>query len=169
MNSPGHPSSGVSKDLLDLHKLDKMFPGLATRDRESAKVEVADDNITYTVWVSFIEIYNENIYDLLQKVSVSKTKRDRVRENPLKLSEDGNGATYVKGLREISVSTADEAYQLLMIGRDNLHFAETRLNHNSSRSHCIFTIKVCISLNPVIEKCVQNSENCPQCKKVDFK
>ena len=42
----------------------------------------------------------------------------------------------------LQVMTADEAYQALMIGRENLHFAATRLNHNSSRSHCIFTIKV---------------------------
>ena len=33
-------------------------------------------------------------------------------------------------------------FQLLMIGRENLQFAATRLNHHSSRSHCIFTIKV---------------------------
>ncbi len=29
-----------------------------------------------------------------------------------------------------------------MIGRENLQFAATRLNHHSSRSHCIFTIKI---------------------------
>ena len=45
-------------------------------------------------------------------------------------------------LMMLQVMTADEAYQALIIGRENLHFAATRLNHNSSRSHCIFTIKV---------------------------
>ena len=38
--------------------------------------------------------------------------------------------------------SADEAYQALMIGRENLQFAATKLNTNSSRSHCIFTLKV---------------------------
>ncbi|CAB4061465.1 KIF20 [Lepeophtheirus salmonis] len=51
-------------------------------------------------------------------------------------------ATYIKGLKEIPVSSGDEAYKLLLIGRKNLHFAATKLNHNSSRSHCIFTVKV---------------------------
>ncbi len=31
-------------------------------------MELHDDGITYTVWISFAEIYNENIYDLFQKV-----------------------------------------------------------------------------------------------------
>jgi hypothetical protein len=38
--------------------------------------------------------------------------------------------------------SADEAYQALMIGRENLQFAATKLNTNSSRSHCIFTLKI---------------------------
>merc|ERR1719430_2473996 len=60
----------------------------------------------------------------------------------MKLCEDRSGNTYVKGLREVRVNSADEAYQALMIGRENLQFAATKLNQHSSRSHCIFTIKV---------------------------
>ena len=60
----------------------------------------------------------------------------------MKLCEDRSGNTYVKGLREVRVNSADEAYQALMIGRENLHFAATKLNQQSSRSHCIFTIKL---------------------------
>ena len=52
------------------------------------------------------------------------------------------GAVYIKGLKEVPVSSSDEAYQLLMIGRQNLQFAATKLNQQSSRSHCIFTVKV---------------------------
>lgn len=46
------------------------------------------------------------------------------------------------GLQEVRVRSAEEAWKLLEIGRQNLHFAATKLNHNSSRSHCIFTIKL---------------------------
>ncbi|KAG7155973.1 kinesin-like protein KIF20-like [Homarus americanus] len=46
-----------------------------------------------------------------------------------------------RGLQEVRIRSAEEAWKLLEIGRQNLHFATTRLNHNSSRSHCIFTIK----------------------------
>ena len=63
-------SSGVSsRDSLDLSRLDQLFHGLAARDRETGTVEVHDNDITYTVWITYAEIYNENIYDLLQKVT----------------------------------------------------------------------------------------------------
>ncbi|XP_045115154.1 kinesin-like protein KIF20B isoform X2 [Portunus trituberculatus] len=91
----------------------------------------------YAVFVSFAEIYNEYIFDLLEKIPMSKGKR-----NPLMLGEDYDGAVYIKGLNEVRVRTAEEALQLVNIGRQNLHFAATRLNHNSSRSHCIFTVKL---------------------------
>ena len=46
------------------------------------------------------------------------------------------------GLKCLHVTSADEAYKVLTIGKKNLQVACTKLNHNSSRSHCIFTIKV---------------------------
>jgi len=127
---------------LDLSQLGSLFPGLQSRDRESTKLEVKDNHITYTVWISFAEIYNENIYDLLRKVPESKKKGEKVKRPTLKLADDRSGSTFIKGLREVQVTTADEAYQALMIGRENLHFAATRLNQQSSRSHCIFTVKL---------------------------
>ena len=119
-----------------------LFPDLANRTREDSKVSIKHDDINYAVWISFAEIYNENIHDLLEKMPEPKRKGDKPRRNPLKLAEDKNGSIYIKGLKEIKVNTADEAYQVMMIGRENLHFAATRLNTHSSRSHCIFTIKI---------------------------
>ena len=118
-----------------------MFPGLASRDREVTRLSVKDDHISYSVWVSFVEIYNENCHDLLVKVSEGK-KGEKPKRPILKLAEGKDGLPYVKGLREIPVSSADEAYQVLMTGRENLHFAATKLNQQSSRSHCIFTVKI---------------------------
>ena len=40
------------------------------------------------------------------------------------------------------VRSADEAIQVVRAGRQNLHFASNRLNHNSSRSHCVFTVRL---------------------------
>ena len=87
-------SSISSRDSLDLSRLEQLFPGLSARDKETATVEVHDANITYTVWISFAEIYNENIYDLLQKVPVAKQKTEKIRRNPLKLADDRNGSTF---------------------------------------------------------------------------
>ena len=130
-------SLSSSDALLDLGRLSQLFPGLATRDRDDTKLEIRHSNISYSVWISFAEIYNENIHDLFRKVPMNKKKRPT-----MKLCEDRSGNTYVKGLREVRVNSADEAYQALMIGRENLHFAATKLNQQSSRSHCIFTIKL---------------------------
>ncbi|KAK4329451.1 hypothetical protein Pmani_000208 [Petrolisthes manimaculis] len=92
----------------------------------------------YAIFVSFAEIYNEYIFDLLVKMPNSKSNK----RNPLVLGEDRNGAIYIKGLQEVRVHSSQEAMRLLDIGRQNLHFAATRLNHNSSRSHSVFTIKL---------------------------
>ncbi|CAB4061471.1 KIF20 [Lepeophtheirus salmonis] len=94
--------------------------------REREKIEgLNHERMFHCLWISFTEIYNEPIYDLFEK-----------------LGEKQNGSAYIKNLKEIPVSSVNEAYKLLLIGRKNLHFAATKLNHNSSRSHCIFTVKV---------------------------
>ena len=147
-------SSEMSQDSLSSHisdcslqSLATMFPMLKNRLRDTNVVKSAQTtgetaDIQYSVWISFAEIYNENIYDMLEKIPDVKRKGDKPRKLPLKLAEDKDGAVYIKGLKEIQVNSADEAYQLLMIGRENLQFAATRLNHHSSRSHCIFNIKI---------------------------
>ncbi|KAG7203925.1 hypothetical protein KM043_016945 [Ampulex compressa] len=93
------------------------------------------DNAYYSVWVSFAEIYNETIYDLLSNESQKK----RI---PLKLAMDNYGTAFIKGLKTVCVNSASEAYQVLMAGQYNLNVAATALNAKSSRSHCIFMIKL---------------------------
>ena len=153
-NASFFSSSEISQDSLSsqasdtsLQSLATMFPMMKNRVRDSniltsVKDAEENENIQYSVWISFAEIYNENIYDMLEKVPEVKRKGEKPRRNPLKLAEDKAGSVYIKGLKEIQVGSSDEAYQLLMIGRENLQFAATRLNHHSSRSHCIFNVKI---------------------------
>nr|XP_033331152.1 kinesin-like protein KIF20B isoform X1 [Megalopta genalis]XP_033331153.1 kinesin-like protein KIF20B isoform X1 [Megalopta genalis] len=89
----------------------------------------------YSVWVSFAEIYNEIVYDLLS----NETQK---RRTPLKLVTDTQGTAFIKGLKTVCVNSGSEAYQVLMAGQYNLKVAATALNARSSRSHCIFTIKL---------------------------
>lgn len=89
----------------------------------------------YSVWVSFAEIYNEIVYDLLSNECQKK-------RSPLKLATDSHGRAFIKGLKTVCVSSGSEAYQVLMAGQYNLKVAATALNARSSRSHCIFTIKL---------------------------
>ncbi|KZC15173.1 Kinesin-like protein subito, partial [Dufourea novaeangliae] len=89
----------------------------------------------YSVWVSFAEIYNEIVYDLLS----NETQKKRTS---LKLATDVQGRAFIKGLKAVCVNSGSEAYQVLMAGQYNLKVAATALNARSSRSHCIFTIKL---------------------------
>uniref|UniRef100_UPI0037E88CD4 kinesin-like protein KIF20A n=1 Tax=Semicossyphus pulcher TaxID=241346 RepID=UPI0037E88CD4 len=94
--------------------------------------------VQFSIWVSFYEIYNEFLYDLLD-ASPSLQPRKRVT---LRLSDDKHGNPYVKDLTWIQVRSAEEAWRILRAGRRNQSFASTHLNQNSSRSHSIFSIRV---------------------------
>uniref|UniRef100_A0A8C1VQA9 Kinesin-like protein n=1 Tax=Cyprinus carpio TaxID=7962 RepID=A0A8C1VQA9_CYPCA len=100
--------------------------------------EDLEEGVQFSVWVSFYEIYNEFLYDLLDTLpSLQSHKRATLR-----LSDDKHGNPYVKDLTWIQVQSAEEAWKVLKVGQRNQSFASTHLNHNSSRSHSIFTIRV---------------------------
>ncbi|KAL4221164.1 hypothetical protein ACF0H5_019423 [Mactra antiquata] len=121
-------SHNDTKNTMDV--TDDLFDELATRVREEERVSVDEQGqVKFSVWVSFAEIYNEQIYDLLEPMP----KQKNARRACLKLSEDKSGSPYIKGLKHIQVNSADEAYKLLSIGQRNLQTACTKLNHNSSR------------------------------------
>ncbi|XP_007557438.1 kinesin-like protein KIF20A [Poecilia formosa] len=97
-----------------------------------------EEGVQFSIWVSFYEIYNEFLYDLLD-ASPSQQPRKRVT---LRLSDDKQGNPYVKDLTWIQIRSAEEAWRILKAGRRNQSFASTHLNQNSSRSHSIFSIRV---------------------------
>ncbi|XP_037127970.1 kinesin-like protein KIF20B isoform X1 [Syngnathus acus] len=94
-------------------------------------------NGKFCVWVSFCEIYNEKIHDLLEAMPGGAAKR-----TPLRLSQDIMGNAFVKDLRWLQVDNADEAYQVIKLGKRSQSFASTGMNRLSSRSHSIFSIRV---------------------------
>ncbi|KAM4875589.1 kinesin-like protein KIF20A isoform 2-T3 [Thomomys bottae] len=102
---------------------------------DTAPVSVPTD-IRFSIWISFFEIYNELLYDLLEPPSQQRKRQT------LRLCEDQNGNTYVKDLNWIHVRDAEEAWKFLKVGRKNQSFASTHLNQNSSRSHSIFSIRI---------------------------
>jgi len=85
----------------------------------------------YLVKVSYIEIYNETVNDLI----------DPSKKN-LEIRESGNKGIFVNNLSEISVNNLEKAMQLLNKGESNRIIAETKLNEKSSRSHTIFKINI---------------------------
>uniref|UniRef100_A0A3B5B9W5 Kinesin family member 20B n=1 Tax=Stegastes partitus TaxID=144197 RepID=A0A3B5B9W5_9TELE len=105
-----------------------------SEDKLSLEVE---PHTKFSIWVSFCEIYNENIHDLLEAVPSGAPRR-----TVLRLSQDVKGNAFVKDLRWVQVSSAEEAYRVMKLGKKNQSFSSTRLNHLSSRSHSIFSIRI---------------------------
>ncbi|CAI9297888.1 unnamed protein product [Lactuca saligna] len=98
-------------------------------------------NAEYSMKVTFLELYNEEITDLLAIEETSKFPEDKSKK-PIALMEDGKGGVLVRGLEEEIVSTADEIYKILEKGSAKRRTAETLLNKQSSRSHSIFSITI---------------------------
>ncbi|XP_070386551.1 kinesin-like protein KIF20A isoform X2 [Dermacentor albipictus] len=104
------------------------------------------ENAQALLWLSFYEIYNEGIYDLLlPSAEAASKKKGGQRRTILKLGEDRAKRAFVRGLVEVPVHSADEAHRLLCLARENQTFAETQLNCSSSRSHCVFTVRLVAS------------------------
>ena len=86
----------------------------------------------FLICASFLEIYNEEVHDLLSKNS----------KNKLDIKENNEGVFYVKDLTSIVVKSIHEMREVMETGRKNRHVGETMMNLDSSRSHCIFSIKI---------------------------
>ena len=88
-------------------------------------------------YVSYLEIYNENGYDLLDKKH-AETSIDNW--NKIALYEDDYGNIHMKNLSIHKCCTEDDAIDLLMMGNFIRQVSSTPMNMASSRSHCIFTL-----------------------------
>ncbi|XP_037929617.1 kinesin-like protein subito [Teleopsis dalmanni] len=98
------------------------------------------DDVSVMIWVSFVEIYNEFVYDLLELSASNQTITVPSRKNLKIVSNDGK--VFVKGLTQVYVKNSLEALKLLRFGLQRVTYASTSINSNSSRSHCIFIIDV---------------------------
>lgn len=89
---------------------------------------------TFVLRCSYVEIYNEQIFDLLKPSS----KLNEV----LTISEDARKEFFIKGVTEESIMTLEETLGVLARAERNRHYAQTTMNHHSSRSHAIFRLSV---------------------------
>nr|XP_010312229.1 kinesin-like protein KIN-5C isoform X2 [Solanum lycopersicum] len=99
-------------------------------------------NAEYSVKVTFLELYNEEITDLLAPDDLSKVSVEDRQKKQLPLMEDGKGGVLVRGLEEEIVTSASEIFALLERGSAKRRTAETLLNKQSSRSHSLFSITI---------------------------
>lgn len=129
-----------------------------------------DRNHEYSIWLSYAEVYNEKVYDLLDSVNnengakTTKSGLPRpalpnqahpllltrkalpVRPSPASDAYDSGTATsngkYIAGLRQFRVNSASEAKSLVKLGQLHRRVFGTLANSQSSRSHGLVTIKV---------------------------
>ena len=84
----------------------------------------------FAISVTFLEIYNENLSDLL----------DPANNKMINIREDENKQMIVDNITKIKINNSFEALGLLMKGSKNRHVAPTNMNKESSRSHAVFSI-----------------------------
>ncbi|XP_022161653.1 kinesin-like protein KIF23 [Myzus persicae] len=118
-------------------KTTKKRDGDADRLPFNYKVIDIEQDVAYSVFISYVEIYHNYVYDLLEDVSEGE-----IRRNSKIIREDANGNMYVHGVNEQEVNNAVEAFEWLRKGQLRKRTAPTFLNMDSSRSHTVFTIRV---------------------------
>ncbi|KAL4437881.1 hypothetical protein ABPG74_001052 [Tetrahymena malaccensis] len=90
-----------------------------------------EGNVEYLVKCSYLEIYNEQIMDLLSNT-----------QSNLMVREDLKKGVYIEGLTEEIAKNSEETIQLLLRGMRNRHVGSTNMNFESSRSHSVFSMTI---------------------------
>ncbi|XP_047495506.1 kinesin-like protein unc-104 isoform X15 [Penaeus chinensis] len=124
--------TGAGKSYTMMGKQEKGHEGiipLICKDMFRKIANCTDDELQYSVEVSYMEIYCERVRDLLNP----KTQNLRVREHPLL-------GPYVEDLAKLAVTTFDDINNLIDEGNKARTVAATNMNETSSRSHAVFTM-----------------------------
>ena len=114
--------------------------------------QLESSGIDYTVKVSYIELYNEELRDLLasdlsapvdSRQPMGMGGKDQAGQGALKIFDDSSKkGVFIQGLEECAVKDADHALALLTKGSERRQIAATKFNDHSSRSHSVFSITV---------------------------
>ncbi|KAI8031310.1 Kinesin-like protein KIN-4A [Camellia lanceoleosa] len=113
-----------------------------------SRIETLKHQIEFQLHVSFIEILNEEVRDLLDSTSISKSdtgnghagKATVPGRPPIQIRETTNGVITLAGLTEVDVNTLEDMAACLEQGSLSRATGSTNMNNQSSRSHAIFTI-----------------------------
>lgn len=128
----GQTTSGKTYTMLGSEDSPGILP-CAVRDIFNG-IRKEKDTFEYTIHVSYLEIYNENIHDLFC--------RDRSQQNDLKFINDPHHGVAVQGLMRQQVKTFEQAMILMHFGEEQRVYKETNIHDHSSRSHTIFRIQI---------------------------
>ncbi|CAI0447596.1 unnamed protein product, partial [Linum tenue] len=123
----GDIEGGTRRHSVHCGMTPRVFEYLFSRIQKEKDVR-KDEKLKFVCKCSFLEIYNEQILDLLDPSS-----------NNLQIREDVKKGVYVENLKEVEVTSARDVIQQLIEGAANRKVAATNMNHASSRSHSVFT------------------------------
>lgn len=126
----GQTGSGKSYSMMGYGQEYGIIPKICQDMFERINAMQADKNLSCTVEVSYLEIYNERVRDLLNP---SNKGNLRVREHP-------STGPYVEDLAKLVVQSFSEIENLMDEGNKARTVAATNMNETSSRSHAVFTL-----------------------------
>jgi hypothetical protein len=143
-----------SEDGPDAQSIERAQQGVIPRAFEKLFQRITELSFAtamFSVQTSFLEVYNEKIYDLLAKRSNSKRadmniagqRRDSLNKEllPLPLKEKAR-KVFVDGLRKVAVRSMPEMEQLLEQASSQRAIRDTMYNEHSSRSHTLFQVHI---------------------------
>eukprot|EP00750_Incisomonas_marina_P030434 INCI7502.3.p1 GENE.INCI7502.3~~INCI7502.3.p1 ORF type:complete len:1228 (-),score=276.85 INCI7502.3:63-3659(-) len=143
--SPSSQQSGItssapscSDGLLPriMHYVFEQLDAIASKKPASAQ-------FSYECNCSYLEIYNEHIYDLAhQSMNCQEGHNIGSKLRSLNLRESAASGVYVEGVYELEVQSAAEALEFVHNGNRVRHVSATKMNRESSRSHSVFSLTV---------------------------
>ena len=151
--------------IVPFSKTNGIIPNLIMKLFQTYGTYYTNDNITITC--SYIQIYNEQVYDLLIDEEESKEEKKAfnlisgvgknvaekpIKQKPLKIKYDKTNGVIIEGVNEVRTPTFYDIFELLRQGEINRKIRQTRRNEMSSRSHTIFIINIQNHKSNVISK-----------------
>lgn len=134
----------INREIDDFQKFSSIL--LENEQRNESYVsllrnEIDESSIT-GLWVSYWEVYNDKVYDLLKPGNLNRRQSTVTLQS---VNSANNEKLFIPtGLTEVYVNSAEEALQIYLYGQENLkkHISSTALNSASSRSHSSFNISL---------------------------
>lgn len=106
----------------------------------------APPEMEFLIRVSYLEIYNEEVKDLLGGTTEA---------GGLRIIDDPKKGCHVRGLKEVVVLSPDHVFELLKAGEEKRHYGTTKMNYTSSRSHTLFRMIVESRMEGTVEEAKQ--------------
>ncbi|KAG0324377.1 kinesin-like nuclear fusion protein [Podila horticola] len=111
-----------------------MIPRSVLQIYETAK-QLESKGWKYTMEGQYVEIYNESINDLLGNYAVDQNKKHEIRHAP-------GGKTTITDITTVVLTSPEKVAALLRKAAHNRSVGSTQMNERSSRSHCVFTLRL---------------------------